>query len=225
MSDCILGIKCNGVSMKIDTLEIDANQAAYDYICNVMLAVESNGNGRYDISIVDKDFIQGFSIGEWRITKAWIIFNWGFAEAKYIMSDKDGNLTHEIVASRQKGSISGFSTITLAKSIFSSAQKMVCDFPSAPICDSVMALDSMLAVLNPQSIKESYKKYQRKDTYYTRTEDFLDSMGYWAKEISDLVAKYKDVTKDLSDVNDPRAEQLITRTTEDCKNAICSIFE
>lgn len=77
MADCILGIKCNGVSMKIDSLEIDANQAAYDYICNVMLAVESNGNGRYDISIVDKDFIQGFSIGEWRITKAWIIFNWG----------------------------------------------------------------------------------------------------------------------------------------------------
>jgi heme oxygenase len=102
---------------------------------------------------------------------------------------------------------------------------MVCDFPSAPICDSVMALDSMIAVLNPQSIKERYKKYQRKDTYYTETEDFLDSMGYWAKEISDLVAKYKDVTKDLSDVNDPRAEQLITRTTEDCKNAICSIFE
>lgn len=88
-----------------------------------------------------------------------------------------------------------------------------------------MALDSMLAVLNPQSIKESYKKYQRKDTYYTRTEDFLDSMGYWAKEISDLVAKYKDVTKELSDVDDPRAEQLIVRTTEDCKNAICSIFE
>ena len=50
MADCILGIKCNGVSMKIDTLEIDGDQTAYDYICNVMLAVESNGNGRYDIS-------------------------------------------------------------------------------------------------------------------------------------------------------------------------------
>ena len=211
--------------MKIDTLEIDADQTAYDYICNVMLAVESNGNGRYDISILDKDFIPGFSIGEWRITKAWIIFNWGFAEAKYVMSDKDGYYTHEIVASRQKGSFSGFSTSTLAKSIFSSAQKVVCDYPSASICDSVMALDSMIAVLNPQNIKERYKKYQRKDTYYTKTEDFLDSMGYWAKEISDLVSKYKDVTKELSDVDDPRAEQLITRTTEDCKKVICSIFE
>ncbi len=50
-------------------------------------------------------------------------------------------------------------------------------------------------------------------------------MGYWAKEISDLVAKYKDVAKELSDVDDPRAEQLITRMTEDCKNVICSIFE
>lgn len=123
MADCILGIKCNGVSMKIDTLEIDGDQTAYDYICNVMLAVESNGNGRYDISIVDKEFIQGFPIGEWRITKAWIIFNWGFAEAKYVMSDKYGNLTHEIIASRQKGSISGFSTSILTKSIFASAQK------------------------------------------------------------------------------------------------------
>ena len=211
--------------MKIDTLEIDADQTAYDYICNVMLAMESNGNGRYDISILDKDFIQGFSIGEWRITKAWIIFNWGFAEAKYVMSDKDGYYTHEIIASRQKGSFSGFSTSTLAKSIFSSAQKVVCDYPSAPICDSVMALDSMIAVLNPPTIKERYKKYQRKDAYYTKTEDFLDSIGYWAKEISELVSKYKDVTKELSDVDDPRAEQLITRTTEDCKNVICSIFE
>ena len=211
--------------MKIDTLEINADQTAYDYICNVMLAMESNGNGRYDISILDKDFIQGFSIGEWRITKAWIIFNWGFAEAKYVMSDKDGYYTHEIIASRQKGSFSGFSTSTLAKSIFSSAQKVVCDYPSAPICDSVMALDSMIAVLNPPTIKERYKKYQRKDAYYTKTEDFLDSIGYWAKEISELVSKYKDVTKELSDVDDPRAEQLITRTTEDCKNVICSIFE
>ena len=225
MSDCILGIKCNGVSMKIDTLEIDANQAAYDYICNVMLAVESNGNGRYDISIVDKEFIQGFPIGELRITKAWIIFNWGFAEAKYVMSDKYGNLTHEIIASRQKGSISGFSTNILTKSIFASAQKIVCDYPSAPICDSVMALDNMVDGLYPQSIKESYKKYQRKETYYTKTEDFLDSIGYWAKKVSDIVAKYKDVTKVLSDIDDPRAEQLIVRTTEDCKNAICSIFE
>ena len=93
MAECILGIKCNGVSIKIDTLEIDADQTTYDYICNVMLAAESNGNGRYDISIVDKNLIQGFPIGEWRITKAWIFFNWGFAEAKYIMSDKYGNFT------------------------------------------------------------------------------------------------------------------------------------
>ena len=49
MADSILGIKCNGVSMKIDTLEINSDQTAYDYICNVMLAMESNGNGRYDI--------------------------------------------------------------------------------------------------------------------------------------------------------------------------------
>ena len=211
--------------MKIDTLEIDGDQTAYDYICNVMLAVESNGNGRYDISIVDKEFIQGFPFGEWRITKAWIIFNWGFAEAKYVMSDKYGNLTHEIIASRQKGSISGFSTSILTKSIFASAQKIVCDYPSAPICDSVMALDNLVDGLNPQSIKESYKKYQRKETYYTKTEDFLDSIGYWAKKVSDIVAKYKDVTKMLSDIDDPRAKQLIVRTTEDCKNAICSIFE
>lgn len=225
MSDCILGIKCNGVSMKIDTLEIDADQTAYDYICNVMLAVESNGNGRYDISIVDKDFVQGFPLGEWRIIKAWIIFNWGFAEARFVMSDKNGYITHEIVASRQKGSISGFSTITFAKSIFSSAQKIVYDYPSAPICDCVMELDNKVERLNPQSIKESYKKFQRKETYYTKTEDFLDSIGYWAKEISDIVAKYKDVTEMLSDIDDPRAEQLITRIKEDCKNSICSIFE
>ncbi len=66
MADCILGIKCNGVSIDILTLRIDSNQAPYDYICNVSLSRDCNGNGTYDISIIDKDFTKGFNIGNHR---------------------------------------------------------------------------------------------------------------------------------------------------------------
>ena len=102
----ILGIKCNGMSMQIDTLEFDSDQTDYDYICNVTLQSSNNGNGMYDISILNKNFVQGFPIGKWRITKACLSYDWGNSYAYFIMTDEVGKETKKITASKQKGFVS-----------------------------------------------------------------------------------------------------------------------
>ena len=37
MDECIFAIRCNGVSILVDKISIDADQSNYDYICNVSL--------------------------------------------------------------------------------------------------------------------------------------------------------------------------------------------
>ena len=98
MNDCILGIKCNGVSISVTQITIDENQSKFDYICNVSLKESNNGNGTYDISIINKDYIQGMPVSTWKINKAWISYDWGGSLAKLIMEDAEGNETCVITA-------------------------------------------------------------------------------------------------------------------------------
>ena len=69
MVECIFGIKCNGVSIQVNKISIDTDQSEYDYICNVSLRSSSNGNDTYDVSIINKDYIQGVPVGKWQIIK------------------------------------------------------------------------------------------------------------------------------------------------------------
>lgn len=59
MSECIFGIKCNGVSIDVSQISIDDDQSGFDNICYVSLKDSWNGNGTYDVSIINKDYIQG----------------------------------------------------------------------------------------------------------------------------------------------------------------------
>ena len=223
MSDYILGIRCNGVSMKIDTLTIESDQAGYDYICNVNLSHSWNGNGTYDVSIVNKDYVQGMPIGKWRIIKAWIEYNWVTSWAYLKMIDDNGNETDAIMASSEKRAAS--LSVSQIRTIFTKAQEVVSVYPSASVCNAVMEFNKLCNKINPKSIKESCRKYIHKEPYYTKTEDFLDSMGCWAGYISDLLKKYKEVKALISGIEDPRSEQLLTCITEDSKKLLCSIFE
>ena len=47
----ILGIKRNGVSLKIDTLTFEADQSGYEYISNINRVSRSGGNGQYNITV------------------------------------------------------------------------------------------------------------------------------------------------------------------------------
>lgn len=218
MSDCILGIKCNGVSIKIDTLKIDSDQSPYDYICNVNLSHEDNGNGQYNVTIIDKNLLQGFSIGKWKITKAWISFNWGDSYAKMIMVDSEGNETIEIIASQQAGSRSNsrgyYDTNTLARSIFTKAQKVAIEYPSAAIYNAIMDLEEKKSGYHWKYIQDEYSKVQ------SNLEELIDLLNYAVNKLKEYMDKYYEAKKLLEGCDDPRAKQLLTTITNDCKELL-----
>lgn len=214
MNDCILGIKCKGVSMKIDTLDIDSDQEGYDYICNVTLNNDVNGNGTYDVSIVGENYIQGMPIGNWRITKARIGYNWGDSFARFVMTDEVGTETTEIVASEQKGSMSGFSTQILAQSIFPKAQKIVSEYTTAEIYNIVSDFEAMTSDYTWKYIKEESHKNNRD------AKGYIDLIEYKVKNLSDYLGKYKNVRNLLKDCEDEKSKLLLSRITEECKKLL-----
>ena len=125
MENCIFGIKCNGVSIQVTEISIDKDQSMYDYICNVSLKQSYNGNGTYDISIVNKDYEKGMPVGKWRIKKAWIGYSWNESHAMLIMEDADGNETDYLEAGIGAGSTKNFNIPSLARTIFIKAKKQL----------------------------------------------------------------------------------------------------
>ena len=59
----VLRININGVSIKVDTLDFELDQLCYDFICNVDLMSNVNGNGKYAISIVNDEYVAGCQVG------------------------------------------------------------------------------------------------------------------------------------------------------------------
>lgn len=131
----ILGIKRNGVSLKIDTLTFDADQSGYEYISNIDRVLDKGGNGKYNISVTDHNLNQGCTIGNgWKLISGNIYYYWSEANAYFILSDEHGVKTKEILASQEKTPLSkGYNIDVLAKSIFFKAYKIVLQFPSASI--------------------------------------------------------------------------------------------
>ena len=154
MEDYIFGIRCNGVSIQVSQISIDEDQSMFDYICNVSLKHFWKGNGTYDVSVVNKDYVHGMPVGKWRIKKAWIKYDWGESNAKLIMEDPDGSETCEFVADRQKGSYSGFHVPSLVRAIFSKAQNIVSDYPNAKVCNAIAELKASKENLNIHYLKK-----------------------------------------------------------------------
>lgn len=215
MADCILGIKQNGISLKIDSITIESDQTPYDYICNVTLANSWNGNGKYNVSIIDKNSIQGLPLGKWRITKAYIDYDWGKSVAKFILTGENGTETKPITASEQRGSAcsEGFNTNTLARSIFSKAQMIISEYPSAHICDNVLEFDELTSKYTWDYIKKEYEKEGRNNEY-------IDLIGYLSKNVYEYVELYKILKKKLEEIEDFKTNQLLIRITNDCQNVL-----
>ena len=213
----ILGIKCNGMSMQIDTLEFDSVQTDYDYICNVTLRSSNNGNGMYDISILNKNFVQGFPIGKWRITKACLSYDWGNSYAYLIMTDEVGKETKKITASKQKGFVSGFDVDLLTRSIFSKAQKIVSEYPSSNIYNVISDL---------QEEKEHYYWKGTMEWFYKDYPDmneFIEDVQSSIDKLSCYLAKYQDAKNILEECKDERAERLLTQINNDCISHLQSL--
>ena len=206
MSDCIFGIKRNGVSISVSQISIDEDQSMYDYICNVSLKESNNGNGTYDVSIINKDYIQGMSVGKWRITKSWIEYNWGDSFSKLIMEDEEGNETCNIIADNQNGSKSsyGFNIVSLTLAIFTKAQEIVRDFPNAKVCNAIMELNKSKKVFHLSYLKDRYKEVLTKSD-----EEFIDFMSYAANNVSNYLSAFKETKELLEDLDDPRSKKYL----------------
>ena len=213
----ILGIKYNGMSMQIDTLEFDSDQTYYDYNCNVTLRSSNNGNGMYDISILNKNFVQGFPIGKWRITKACLSYDWGNSYAYFIMTDEVGKETKKITASKQKGFVSGFDVDLLTRSIFSKAQKIVSEYPSSNIYNVI------------SDLQEEKERYYWKGTMewfykdYPDMNEFIEDVQSSIDKLSCYLAKYQDAKNILEECKDERAERLLTQINNDCISHLQSL--
>lgn len=213
--ECILGIKANGVSFKIDTLSIESDQIAYDYICNVGLYKSNNGNGSYKISIVDSNFVSGFPIAKWKLTSASITFSWGYSSTYFVLADNNGHETKSISASEQRGTTSGFNIEFHARSIFPKAVQIVSEYPSAYIYNAYMEFNCSKPKL--ESLKRYLERSEVEDCIKYFAENTLD-------KLNDYISKYKKLKTLLEESEDVRSKSLLVKATDECQKVITTLY-
>lgn len=211
LQQLIFGIKVNGVSFKIDTLNIESDQTIYNYICNVILVDSFNGNGSYDVTIVNNNLIPGCPIGKWKILSASIKFDWGTSYAWFILVDEKGQETRRILTSSQRGSNYGFSVEYLTRSIFPKAQQIVSEFPSASIYNAYNEFNESKP--DPDRLKRYLEKTEADDCIEYFIDNTLDKMR-------DYLINYKKFTSLLIESEDLRSKSLLIKATEECQKVI-----
>lgn len=201
----ILGIKRNGVSLKIDTLTFEADQSGYEYISNINRVSRSGGNGQYNITVTDHNLNQGCPIGNgWKLIFGNIYYYWSEAYAYFILSDEHGVKTKEILASQEKTPLSkGYNIDALAKAIFFKAHEIILQFPSASIYNAYMDFVDKkpkyhLGVIDRESSSDTVQGFINGN--YKRIVDYID--------------KYKQLLQLLSDLEDPKCKQLLMEADE-----------
>ena len=213
-NSCILGININGVSIKVDTLGFESDQSCYDFICNVDLMNNVNGNGEYAISIVNGEYVAGCPVGGWRLVSGKIVFDWGRSSARFIMADKDKHETGYIVSAYSKGTASGFDIEILARSIFAKARQIVTEYPSALIYN---AYDRFQGLKPSKRVLGGCKEKSDANECIRSFSDALD-------ELSGYVESFKALRTLLRECDDPRAETLLVKATDECKEYITSLL-
>lgn len=202
----IFGIKVNGCSQQITKLTISQFQSEYDYICNVSLARQWNGNGVFRIAILNKDMIEGLPIGKWILLNAQITYDWGCSYATFVMLDENGDQTGQILASSEKGSARGFRVEALARSIFSKAHEIVERYPSAKIVNAYEEL------IKSEPSTNSLLEYREVDECKYLIDRFEN---YTITPIRDYLTAFRKLESLLKNDDDVRSKRLLTQATED----------
>lgn len=211
MDQYIFGIKVNGCSQHIKKLSISESQTGYDYICNVLLENDRNGNGNYHISIVNKDMIEGLPIGNWTLLNGEIIYDWGKSIASFFMLDKNGYQTNQIFAGSLRGSAGGFSVETLVHSIISKAQQIVERYPSAKIANAYLHFNGS------KPVSGDMLKFRRTDEDEAIIDSFEKSM---IKPMCRCLSEYRKLKMLLKDSKDIRSTRLLNQATKDLLDLI-----
>ena len=200
----ILGIKRNGVSLKIDTLTFEADQSGYEYISNIDRVLNNGGNGKYNITISDHNLIQGCPIGNgWVLLSGYISYNWNKTSAYFILSDAKGEKTQILASNQITPANVDFNIDIMAKSIFRKAQEIILQFPSASIYNAYTDFfekkpKSHLGVINRESCSDTVQGFINGN--YKRIVDYID--------------KYEQLLQLLSDLEDPKCKQLLMEADE-----------
>lgn len=207
----IFGIRVNGNSQQISKLSISDNQSNFDYICNVAIENQWNGNGHFRLSIVNSERIEGLPIGKWTLLKGRIGYDWGGSSASFIMEDENGELTERIFAGSGKGSASGFSVESLARSIFTKANEIVERFPSAKIVNAYQKFQSA------KPTKRLLLMYKETDEEIYIIDRFESST---IKPLSAYLDKFRELETLLKGNEDIRSKRLLTQATDECVKVI-----
>lgn len=200
--------------MKIDTLDFDSNQSPYDYICNVNLLENDKGNGTFQISITDHNYVAGCPIGTWKLLSGHITFNWGNSEAFFILQDPSGHQTRNIRSSVSKGTASGFNVEQLARSIFVTAQSIVAQYPSAAAYNAYM------------DFKKSLDKRHVKD-YLSQTDSAACINSFRQNTLATLnqsLTCYRQLQEMLSSCKEPKASTLLVKATDELQQYLIDLY-
>lgn len=217
MKNYIYGIKSEGVSIEVTRLSINDDQSSFDYICNVLLSYERDGNGEYDVSITNKDFVKGMSIGNWRIIEAEISYDWGSSYGKIRMVDKDGNKTDLINVVQRVGSKNkDFSIPIIIEAIFTEVQKIVRDYPNALICNEVFKFQKFK--MDVENVYKFLKKPQK------GSDNYIDYFANVTERVSKFLNEYKNIRNLLADKEDERSKILLESITLECKDILDRLY-
>ena len=212
-NECILGIKLNGTSFKIDLLDIKDDQTSYDYICNVNPARHVNGNGSFSISIANHNFIKGLPLGHWTLLEGCIVYDWGSSISYFYLLDKDGVKTNRIKATCARGSVSGFKIEGLTRAIFTKAREIAEEFPSAFVYNAFTSFMDIQFKPSRQEVR----------MFIDETSDLEIIEKFENKTLKpyiNYIQRYDNLIKILSKCDDERCKRLINRAAEECSNTI-----
>lgn len=215
---CILGVKINGTTFILTTLNEGDDQSSYDYIVNTSNSSFHNGNGTFSISILNKDFEKGLPINNWILQEGRIGFNWGSSSAYFTLVDKLGEKTKEIFANSGSGSAAGFSIENLTRSIFPKARDIVAEYPSARIYNLIEDFKSQT-----KKLKEFQKERIKEEIDSAKSiREYEDK---FLIPLKDCFQSYKELKSLLSNQDDIRSQRLFEKITLDFRKEIQNLFD
>ena len=215
---CILGIKLNGTSFSLTTLEEGDLQSSFDYIVNTTNSSYNKGNGFFSISILNKNFEKGLPINNWTLLEGRIVFNWGSSDTYFILVDENGERTKNIFACSGRGAASGFNIENLTRSIFPKARDIISEYPSARIYNTIQDFISQ-----GKKIKDFHREYIKEET------DSYKAINYYQDKVVIPLYNYfkafNEIHSLLRKEKDSRSEKLLEKLMQDFRDEIQQLFD
>lgn len=191
----ILGVKMNGISFEFEELSIDDDQQKYNYICDIT-NIDTNGNGIYSITILDKAYKHGVIFNGWELKGGKITYDWGGSNAYFVLQDSLGHKANDIYALGQKGSMGGFDVIKMVQSIFYKAVDIMRNYENVEEYNVLFQFE--------KSIKNEATLWYKSESDY----------DYALGELSEAIVKYRSAIKYLKKKDNEKSNLKIIELRE-----------